>query len=303
MTDFSTLRETGPYRAEPQSMTSGMSGKRGYLKMRFERDSRGRSVLRHLERRAPIIVQQELYFDEAMPEMPCVYILSSGGPHVDGDRYEQVVEFAEDTCAHISTGAATKIASMRHNFSALEQRFVLAAGAYMEYLPEPTIPSRGSRLVSDTTLTVDASATALYAEIYSSGRRHHGEHFSYDMLSLATRGRRLSGELLFSEKMLVRPALCNPATVGTMGRYEIFASVFLMTPASHAAEVYEMTRSGIFRDEGLMAGITRLPNACGLVYRVAGCETEPVKRAVRAFADTVRRNVKGRPLPAEFVWR
>ena len=29
--------------------------------------------------RLPLIVQQELYFDEGMPEMPCVYILSSGG--------------------------------------------------------------------------------------------------------------------------------------------------------------------------------------------------------------------------------
>ena len=60
-------------------------GKRGYLRLGFELDGRGRSILRDLERRAPIIVQQALYFDEQMPDLPCVYILSAGGPVVEGD--------------------------------------------------------------------------------------------------------------------------------------------------------------------------------------------------------------------------
>ncbi len=297
------LRETEPYRAAPQSMAAGLDGKCGRLKMRFERDSRGRSVLRHLERRAPMIVQQELYFDEAMPEMPCVYILSSGGPYVDGDRYEQVIELGRAAFAHVSTGAATKVASMRHNHAAISQRFLLEDDAYLEYIPEPVIPCRHARFVSDTTLSVAASATLLHAEIYSSGRRYHGEHFAYDMLSVAMRGERPSGERLFSEKMLIRPALESPATVGVMGDCEIFATALLLTTEHHAAAIYEAVPSGMFRAEGFMAGISPLPNRCGVIYRVAGYETEVVKGVVRAFADRVRREVMQRPLPKEFVWR
>ena len=80
--------------------------------MLFELDSEGRSILRELERHTPIIVQQELYFDEAMPTMPCVYLLSSGGPNVDGDRYEHYITLRRNAFAHISTGAATKLAEM-----------------------------------------------------------------------------------------------------------------------------------------------------------------------------------------------
>lgn len=53
----------------------------------------------------------------------------------------------------------------------------------------------------------------------------------------------------------------------------------------------------------LAAGITHLPNDAGLLYKVLGAETEPVKRLVRAFCSVVRSEVKGKPLPEEFPWR
>ena len=78
-------------------------GKRGYLRLGFEQDNQGRSILRDLYRCAPLIVQQALYFDEQMPLLPCVYILSAGGPMVEGDRFEQHFALQPHSCAHIST--------------------------------------------------------------------------------------------------------------------------------------------------------------------------------------------------------
>ena len=113
--NFAAAREMAPYLEEPKAMPVGTPGKSGYLYLGFELDPEGRSILRDLDRRAPLIVQQELYFDECMPEMPCVYILSSGGPNVDGDRYEQRFVVRRDAYAHISTGAATKLAQRPEN--------------------------------------------------------------------------------------------------------------------------------------------------------------------------------------------
>lgn len=48
------------------------------------------------------------------------------------------------------------------------------------------------------------------------------------------------------------------------------------------------------------AGITRLPNGCGLSYKVLGNDTGAVKQLVRRFCSDVRQCVKGRPLPVEF---
>ena len=70
--NFAAAKEMSPYLEEPKAMPVGTPGKMGYLYLGFELDGDGRSIMRDLDRHAPLIVQQELYFDEGMPEMPCV---------------------------------------------------------------------------------------------------------------------------------------------------------------------------------------------------------------------------------------
>ena len=302
--NFAAAKEMSPYLEEPKAMPVGTPGKMGYLFLGFELDDDGRSIMLDLERHAPLIVQQELYFDEGMPEMPCVYILSSGGPNVDGDRYEQRFVVREGAYAHISTGAATKLAEMRYNYSGLTQAFELEEDSYLEYLPEPTIPCRHTRFIADTAIRIAPSATLFYSEIYMSGRKYFGgERFAYDVLSVCTRAERPDGEPLFREKFVVRPADHSPRTLGAMDDYDIFANVVVLTPREHAEQIYARTEAFIDPRRRMAAGITRLPGECGLLYKVVGDETEPVKKCVRQFCSAVRSQVKGRPLPEEFPWR
>lgn len=302
---FAAAREMAPYLEEPKAMPVGTPGKSGYLYLGFEIDPEGRPILRDLDRRAPLIVQQELYFDECMPEMPCVYILSSGGPNVDGDRYEQHFVLREGAIAHVSTGASTKLAEMRYNYSGLRQRFELAPHSYLEYLPEPTIPCRHTRFIADTSIRIDPTATLFYSEVYQSGRKYFGsgERFRYDILSVCTHAERPDGERLFREKFIIRPGEYSPDTLGAMNGCDVFANVIVLTPANHADALFERTEAFIDRDRRLAAGISRLPNGCGVLYKVLGSETGPVKRLVRAFCSAVRLEVKGHPLPEEFPWR
>lgn len=303
--DFSAAKEMAPYLAEPKAMPVGTPGKTGYLYLGFELDGQGRSIMRDLDRRAPLIVQQELYFDEGMPEMPCVYILSSGGPNVDGDRYRQHFAVRKGAYAHLSTGAATKLAEMRYNYSGLRQCFELEADAYLEYLPEPTIPCRHTRFIADTTIRIDPTATLFYAEIYMSGRKYYdrGEKFAYDILSVTTRAARPDGERLFREKFVIRPGRRSPETLGVMNGYDVFANAIVLTPPAEAERIYDRTEAFVDDRRRLAAGITRLPNGCGVLYKALGAETDPVKRLVRSFCATVREEVKRRPMPDEFPWR
>ena len=88
-----------------------------------------------------------------------------------------------------------------------------------------------------------------------------------------------------------------------MNGFDVFANVVLLTPAEHADAIYDATEAFIDGRSSTAAGISRLPNGCGLLYKVLGSETQPVKRLVREFCSTVRSQVKGRPLPEEFPWR
>lgn len=303
--DFSSACEMAPYLEEPKAMYVGAPGKHGYLYLGFEIDPRGKCIMRDLDRRAPLIVQQELYFDEEMPEMPCVYILSSGGPNVDGDRYDQNITVRKNAYAFISTGAATKLAEMHYNYSGMVQNITLEEGAYLEFLPEPIIPCRHTRFISDTCMRVAPSATVFYSEIFMGGRKYYkdGELFAYDILSVCTRGERPDGEQLFREKFVICPEKQSPRGLGIMDQYDVFANVIVMTPKEHADNIYRKTTAFIDRERKMAAGITHLPNDSGLLYKVLGMEPGPVKKQVREFCSLVRQEIKGRPLPEEFPWR
>lgn len=305
MQRVTATREMQPYNHPTRAMYIGAPGKVGYLRLGFELDKSGKSIMRDLQRMAPLIVQQELYCDEGMPAMPVVYILSSGGPNVDGDRYEQEIMMRKGSIAHVTTGAATKIAEMNDNFSALCQNIVLEDDSYLEFMPEPTIPCRTARYVTLTDITCAPTATLFYSEIFSCGRKHRDEPeiFDYDILSVTCEARRPDGQRLFREKFVIEPKAQNPSMLGIMWRYQMFANVIVLTPPDKAEEIYNATEAGFSNNGDLATGITRLPNNAGLLFKVMGMETEPVKKAVRSFASTVRMSVKGHPLLPDFPWR
>ena len=302
---FDDAKEMAPYKKRPRAMHVGAPGKHGYLRLGFEVDSSGKSILRDLDRRAPLIVQQELYFDAEMPEMPCVYILSSGGPNVDGDRYRQIFTVKKDAIAHVSTGAATKIASMLDNYSGLLQTITMEENSYMEYLPEPVIPCARARFISDTQLIVHETATLFYAEIYMAGRKYYneGELFKFDIMSVCSHGERPDGNQLFREKFIIDPHRDPIRDIGIMHGYDVFANVIVMTPKENIQSIYEKTPAFMDKEKHIAQGISRLPNNSGLLFKVLGMEPGPVKKIVREFCSTVRMQVKGKPVPPEFPWR
>ncbi len=302
---FDKAREMSPYLNIPRAMYVGAPGKHGYLRLGFELNSEGKSILRDLDRRVPLIVQQELYFDEELPDMPCVYILSSGGPNIDGDRYRQIFTLKKDSMAFVSTGAATKLASMQDNYSGLLQTIELEEGAYFEYLPEPIIPCAHTRFISDTTMRVHPTATAFYSEIFMGGRKYfgNGELFEYDILSVCTHGERPDGTQLFREKFIIDPKKAKLRDIGIMHNFDVFANVLVMTPEENIQPIYDACEAFYDKDKKLAAGITHLPNGAGLLFKVLGMEPGPVKRVVRDFCSKVRMQVKGHPIPPEFPWR
>lgn len=303
--NFDDAPEMAPYLKEPEAMYVGAPGKHGYLNLGFELDARGKSILRELDRRAPLIVQQELYFDQEMPEMPCVYILSSGGPNVDGDRYQQNFTVKKDAFAWVSTGAATKIAEMRSNYSGMIQNITLEEGAYFELLPEPIYPCKHSRFISDTKIVIHPTASMFYSEIYMGGRKYYkdGELFEYDILSVCSHAERPDGTQLFREKFIIDPNDMNVRQIGIMHGFDVFANVLVLTPPETAKAIYDATEAFYDTKRRLAVGITHLPNEAGLLFKVLGMEPGPVKEVVRNFCSSVRMAVKGKPLPHEFPWR
>ena len=277
----------------------------GVLRMSFAR--RGdRSVLTDLRRKAPLLAQQALYWDEHLPGLPCVYVITSSGCVLQGDRLDMSVRLGAGAMAHVTTQSATKIHQMDANFAAASQRLELADSAYLELLPGPVIPHRHSRFVTRTLAIVAETATLLSAELLQPGRKYHGagELFEFDLYSstLTARRPRPDGTALFTEKLVAEPWRHPVRQAGVMGKFDVFANVTLVTSLQHADAIFGQVVAGSDADTDCVAGASRLPHDAGLVYKVLGMETEPVKAKVRAFWSLVRRQVLGAPVPAVRPW-
>ena len=297
--------ELRPYQDEPAQMPRGTVGKDGYLRLEFV-DRGDRSVMAFMDRRVPFLVQRALYWDEAMPQMPCIFIITTTGCVLQGDRIALEIEVGKNAQAHVTTQSATKVHMMNANYASQLQDIVVEEGGYLEYMPDPLIPHRTSRFLSKTRLSVAETGSLLYAEVVLPGRKYHHEDemFGFDLYSSTIEAtRRESGEKLFVEKFIIDPRETDLSRTGIMNGYEVFGNVILMTTKEKTMQVREAVEAGVDREARLAYGASLLPGECGLIFKVLGMTSESVRGKIREFWQIARKAVAGRDLPQAFLWQ
>jgi urease accessory protein len=296
--------ELAAFQDEPAQMASGAVGKTAFLRLGFERREE-RTILADLDRRAPYMAQRVLYPDPALPDLAWLFMITTSGCVLQGDRLALEIDVAAGARAHVTTQAATKIHSMEANYAVQTQTISVGEDAYLEFLPEPMIPHRRARFLSETRITVAPTATVLYGEIVQSGRKHHhpDESFGVTLLSLAVEAERPGGEALFSEKLLVEPARHPARQTGVMGGFDVFANVVLLAPKDVADRVDARIGAEVDLAAGVAFGACRLPNDAGLIFKALGHETAEVRARVREFWAVVREEATGSALTPPFFWR
>jgi len=299
-----TAAEFAAYQDEPPQMASGTVGKTGFLRLGFERRDE-QTILADLDRRAPYMAQRPLYPDPAMPDLAWLFMITTSGCVLQGDRLALEVTLAPGARAHLTTQSATKVHSMDANYAVQTQSIALADGAYLEFLPEPLIPHRRARFLSDTRITIAPTATLLYAEILQPGRKHHhpDECFGATLLSLAVSAERPDGRTLFTEKLVIEPARRPLRQTGVMDSFDVFGNVILLTPKDAADRIHARVGADVDAASGVAFGACHLPNDAGLIFKVLGGETAQVKAKVREFWAVAREEITGAAIPPPFFWR
>lgn len=300
---ISGARELGAYQDEPPQLPSGSFGKNAFLRLGFEPGPH-RSVLRTLHRRAPLIVQQALYWDEEMPGLPCVSIISNAGGILQGDRNVIEIDMAAHSQAHVTTQSATRIHEMDANYASQTQVLTLAEGSYLEYVPRPIIPARNSRYIQATQISIAPTATLIYSDIMMPGRKHYGdgEIFAYKLFSSTITAERPDGTPLFTEKFVLEPERDNLARLGTMGGFHVFGNVIVLTPKDKADALFERTQPAFDSENEIAYGASRLPHDAGLIFKVLGMESAPVMAKVREFWSEARQIAVDHKVPENFLW-
>ncbi|MEQ4777534.1 urease accessory protein UreD [Providencia huaxiensis] len=292
------------YQDEPKQMQSGAVGKSGYLKLRFAQGEY-RSELVEMERRVPSLVQKALYWDELMPQLPCVTMISTSGSLLQGDRQALDIIVEKGACAHVTTQSATKVHMMEANYATQYQNIIVEEDGYLEYLPDPIIPHRNSRFITDTRINIHPSATMIYSEILMSGRKYHhpDEQFGFDVFSSHIRAESSSNKELFVEKYILEPKKSPLNITAVMDSFDTFGNVILLTPKIHHERILERLDAIYDPKNEIAFGATQLPNDCGLIFKALGVDSPKVKDAVRYFWQIAREEILGISLQEPFLWR
>jgi urease accessory protein len=236
-----------------------------------------------------MLVQRALYPDEDLPNMAHIYLMSSAGGVLQGDRLEIAVDAGENTMARITTQSATKIYKMDKGYAHQSVSISALGNSYVEFVPRQLIPFRGSRFCQDVTIKVSNDSTVVYSETVSAGRTASGELFDFDLCFLAL-GAYNAGRLLFSDVSRIEPGLDKKETFDRLfGGKSIWSSVYIITPKDDREDLESEVRK-VIEASRMLSGYTALPNEAGFLVRMLDDSIDKIEHTVSALALIARQH-------------
>jgi urease accessory protein len=270
----------------------GKSGKAGLLKLVLIKAT-DKTLISEQVSEAPLHLQKALHYEQDFPAIAYLYMASSSGGILQGDRYRIDITMKENSIAHITTQGATRIYSMNANSATQMVNLTLEKGSYLEFIPDQIIPYKNSRFYQKMNLNVDEDATLVYSEVITPGRVAMGESFDYDICYLRTVGKNQDDKLLFSDVSKLEPAKQMITSFGILGENAVIGTVYIISKDCVALE--EKIGTYLNENELISCGSSILPHDSGVMIRILGQKTEDVKEAIFQIAKIVRRQVIDAP--------
>jgi len=126
--------------SEVKQLAVGKSGKIGYLRLVFQNDNNGKTIVGEQFSQVPLYAQRALYCEDSFSNLAFLYIVSVSGGILQGDRYRIDVRLKKNSMVHITTQGATRIHSMNSNSATQMVNITLEENSYLEFIPVQIIP-------------------------------------------------------------------------------------------------------------------------------------------------------------------
>lgn len=234
----------------------------------------------------PFLVQKALYTDTSFPQMAHVYIMSSAGGILQGDRLEMSITAGRGTLSRITTQAATKIYGMDSGHATQKVNITLGYKAYLEFLPLQIIPYKNSTYSQKVRIVVHDNAALVYSEVISAGRVASGERFDMDSCLLDLQIFDESGKLLATDIIRLTPKIMRSLAISSFGDKDHLGTIYLVGRAFDAEQTKECLRG--YDGMGII-GFSTLPNNCGIIIRVLSSSSERILCMIEDLTSKIRK--------------
>jgi urease accessory protein len=215
--------------------------------------------------------------------LPAILVTTSGGLAA-GDRIRLSLAADTDAVATVSTQAAEKVYRSTGATTRFEVDIAVAAGAWLEWLPQETILFDGARLARATRIELATGGRLLAIEMLVFGRRARGEAFTYGMLRDDWRVR-IDGRLAWADALGLEEPLA-PAFAARAGLDGAAAMATLLLAGGDGAAARDAVRSSAERHPAVRIGASVVGPV--MVARFLGNDARALRGAVIAAAGAVR---------------
>ena len=248
----------------------------GQLQLRAAAREDGRTVLAAQSFRAPFHLSKPYWDADARALL--VQVVNPTAGILSGDRLES--EIAVDRCAalFVTTPSASRVFQMRDGEAECRQHFSVSAGGWLEVMPEPLVPHRGSRYRQVTTIEASSEGALFFVDQLMPGRVAHGEAWAWRRLCLDLVVR-LDGELILRERFdQCGEELRGFAQLAGSGDAACFANALLIAGAGEAAWRAELNA---LHGDGLWLGVSALRRG-GWSLKLVASDPVRLRAALRA---------------------
>lgn len=242
-----------------------------------------KTAISRLRTRNPLLVQKALYPDTDLRGMAHIYLMSSSGGILHGDRMEIDIIAGESTLSRITTQAATKIYKMDKGYATQTVSISAQTASYLEFLPYQIIPFKSSRFLQEVDIQLDNNSTVVYSETLSAGRTASGEHFDFDLCFLRMQARDAKGKVLFADAAKLEPG--KDEMEWLFGGKTIWSMLYVI-----AADYENMQKrvNAVIKEHSVLAGCSVLPHDCGLVIRMLDDSIDKIRSLTESIAGIAR---------------
>jgi urease accessory protein len=239
--------------------------------------SDGRTRLATQSFRAPYHLSKG-YWDEDAKTL-LVQVVNPTAGILAGDRLDLQIGVETGAALLVTTPSVSRIFKMEGGEAVCAQRFSVADGGWLEVMPEPLVPHRGSSYRQLTSVELAGTGELFFVDQLAAGRIAHGEAWDWDRLCF-TLNIRQDGKLLLRERFDQRgEELRELARLCGSGPTACFANAVLISKASETEPSWKPAISAL-HGEGLWLGVSALQSG-GWSLKLVAVDSIHLRRGLR----------------------
>jgi urease accessory protein len=264
-----------------------------HVDLRFASNGTGRTWLQRQHAAYPFHVGRCLRVTGDPAGMATVYIQCCSGGIFEHDALRLELEAGPGALAHIATSASTVVHSMEQGEAQQEVMVTAAAGAVLEYLPAPLILFPRARLRNRLRIRLDDGAAVLACDALLAHDPTHGSTPGqplrwFDHIHSELSVESSDGRLLARDRYMLSGDVLARGLPGVTGPFRCHGTIVVLWRGLPTAPMETALRDELHSNDAVYAGVSSLPNACGVLVRVLAPDAVALRSALRAAWSTAR---------------